>query len=179
MNKTIAICAGHSETDPGAVNGKRTEADIVLDMRKMVAHYLEKAGVAYLTDGEAGHNQPLSQAIKVAKKAGLAVEFHCNAAASKKATGVEVLSAEKHKAIAEEIAAAVSAVLHIPLRGEEGWKSEGSGQHSRLGFISSGGGLIVELFFISNDSDLAKWDAKKWLVAKEVAAVLINAVKTI
>ena len=179
MNKTIAICAGHSETDPGAVNGKRTEAAIVLDMRKMVSHYLEKAGINYLTDGKAGINQPLNEAIKVAKKAALAVEFHCNAAASKKATGVEVLSAEKHKTIAKEIAAEINAVLDIPLRGEDGWKSEGSGQHSRLGFISSGGGLIVELFFISNDSDLAKWDAKKWLVAKQVAAVLINATKNI
>lgn len=177
MSKIIAICAGHSDKDPGAVNGKRTEAAIVLDMRKMVASYLEKAGVKYLTDGKGGVNQPLVEAIKVAKQASIAVEFHCNAAAAKKATGVEVLSAEKNKALAKQIAAKINGVLNIPLRGESGWKSEGSGQHSRLGFISSGGGLIVELFFISNDDDLAKWDAKKWLVAKEVAAVLIEQVK--
>lgn len=173
-NKTIAICAGHSDTDPGAVNGTRTEAQIVLDMRKMVAHYLTLNGVKHETDGKGGVNQPLAQAIKVAQESDIAIEFHCNAAANKAATGVEVLSATKNKALAQKLASAIHKHLGIPLRGDKGWKSEGSGQHSRLGFISKGGGLIVELFFISNNADLAKWDSKKWLVAKEVAAVLMR-----
>ena len=174
MSKSIAITAGHSSTDPGAVNGKRTEAHIVQDMVKMVSVYLERAGIAFETDIVDGVNQPLATAIKVAKRNDIAMEFHCNAAASSKATGVEVLAGEKHKPLAQEVAKAIGSVLDITLRGDNGWKSEGSGQHSRLGFISTGGGLIVELFFISNPSDLAKWDAKKWLVAKAVAEVLIK-----
>lgn len=174
MSKSIAITAGHSSTDPGAVNGKRTEAQIVQDMVKMVSVYLERAGIAFETDIVDGENQPLAKAIKVAKRNDIAMEFHCNAAASSKATGVEVLAGEKHKPLAQEVAKAIGDVLELTLRGVGGWKSEGSGQHSRLGFISTGGGLIVELFFISNPSDLAKWDAKKWLVAKAVAEVLIK-----
>lgn len=174
MSKSIAITAGHSSTDPGAVNGKRTEAQIVQDMVKMVSVYLERAGIAFETDILDGVNQPLATAIKVAKRNDIAMEFHCNAAASSKATGVEVLASEKHKPLAQEVAKAIGDVLEITLRGVGGWKSEGSGQHSRLGFISTGGGLIVELFFISNPSDLAKWDDKKWLVAKAVAEVLIK-----
>lgn len=174
MSKSIAITAGHSSTDPGAVNGKRTEAQIVQDMVKMVSVYLERAGIAFETDIVDGENQPLAKAIKVAKRNDIAMEFHCNAAASSKATGVEVLTGEKHKPLAQEVAKAIGSVLELTLRGDSGWKSEGSGQHSRLGFISTGGGLIVELFFISNPSDLAKWDAKKWLVAKAVAEVLIK-----
>ena len=174
MSKSIAITAGHSIADPGAVNGKRTEAQIVQDMVNMVSTYLERASIEFETDVENGVNQPLVKAIKIAKRNDIALEFHCNAAASSKATGVEVLASDKHKLLAQEVAKAIGDVLGLTLRGEAGWKSEGSGQHSRLGFISTGGGLIVELFFISNPSDLSKWDTKKWLVAKAVAEVLIK-----
>lgn len=167
--KIVTVTAGHSEKDPGAVNGKRTEAEIVQEMRNMVVSYLKTFGVVTRSDGTGTANLPLSVAIQLAKGADLAVEFHCNASENRSARGVEVLSADKHKPIAQKIAGAINKVLGIPLRGEKGWKSEGSGQHSRLGFISKGGGLIVELFFISNNAELALWDARKWLVAKAVA----------
>ena len=64
--------------------------------------------------------------------------------------------------------------MDIPLRGKAGWKAENSGQHSRLGFISQGGGIILELFFISNPDELAKWDEVKWLVAREVSHEIIR-----
>lgn len=169
--KIVTVTAGHSNTDPGAVNGKRTEAEIVAEMRNMVVSYLKTFGIVTRSDGTGTTNLPLNTAIQLAKGASLAVEFHCNAGPAS-ARGVEVLSADKDKAIAQKIAGAINKVLGIPLRGDKGWKSEGSGQHSRLGFISKGGGLIVELFFISNNAELALWDAKKWLVAKAVAEVI-------
>ncbi|WP_433990758.1 hypothetical protein [Acinetobacter baumannii] len=46
-----------------------------------------------------------------------------------------------------------------------------------MGFISKADGLIVELFFISNNAELALWDEKKWLVAKEVAGVIVDYIK--
>lgn len=58
-----------------------------------------------------------------------------------------------------------------PLRGDKGWKAENSGQHSRLAYVSNGG-IILELFFISNDDELTLWQQKKWLVAKVVASTL-------
>lgn len=174
MSKTVLISAGHSNKDPGAVNRLRTESQVVVQMRAMVAHYLDVAGIDYITDGKGKRNAPLSEAIQLAKKSDLAIEFHCNASTNKTAKGVEVLAAEKHKALSQKLAAAVSRIMGNPLRGDKGYKTEGSGQHSRLGFISSGGGLIVELFFISNDAELAVWDAKCWLVAREVAQVIID-----
>lgn len=166
--KIVTITAGHSNTDPGAVNGERTEAQIVAECRNMVVSYLKTFGIVTRSDGTGTSNLPLSTAIQLAKGADLAIEFHCNAGVPS-AKGVEVLSDDKDKVIAKRLASAIHRVLGIPLRGEGGWKSEGSGQHSRLGFISKGGGLIVELFFISNDAELALWDAKKWLVAKAIA----------
>ena len=72
---------------------------------------------------------------------------------------------------------AVSDVMGIPTRGTDGgWKNEGSGQHSRLGYVRNGG-IILELFFISNPAELAVWQDKKWLVAKAVAEVLAEVAK--
>lgn len=169
--KIVTVTAGHSNKDPGAINGKRTEADIVTDMRNMVVSYLNKAGITTRTDGTNTTNLPLGTAIQLVKGADVAVEFHCNAGPAS-ARGVEALSQPKDKALSQALCAAVNDVLGIPLRGEAGWKPENSGQHTRLGYVSAGG-IILELFFISNNAELALWDAKKWLVAKAVAEVLI------
>lgn len=170
----ITITAGHSNTDPGAVNGIFKEADIAQDMRNMVASYLRTEGVSVRTDGEGKGNASLSQAVKLISGSKVAVEFHCNAAANKTAKGVEALAATKDKVISQKLCAAVANVMGNPLRGDQGWKAENSGQHSRLAYVQNGG-IILELFFISNDNELETWQAKKWLVAKAVAGVLIKA----
>lgn len=173
MKKSITLTAGHSNTDPGAVNKQRTEADIAVDMRNMVRYYLIREGWTVKTDGEGKINFPLIQAIKLAIQSPLAIEFHCNAGPST-AKGCEVLAQLKHKELAQTIAQAIAKEMSIPLRGDKGYKPENSGQHSRLGFISKGNGLIVELFFISNNDELATWDRVKWRVAKEVADAINN-----
>lgn len=165
--KPIFISAGHGASDPGAVAYGRSEAAVVLDFRDMVAHYLPEA----LRDGVKGENLPLSQAVKMVPKGGVAVEFHLNAAESPAATGVETLSSLDNAILGGKLCKAVSARLGIRNRGAKG---ERSGQHSRLAFVQAGG-IILELFFLSNPNDLAAYDAKKWLVAKDVAEILREA----
>lgn len=171
----VTITAGHSNTDSGAVNGSDRESDIAQDMRNIVAHYLRSKGITIKTDGEGKGNATLSQAIKLIQGSKIAVEFHCNAG-PKTAKGVEALSQPKDKVISQKLCAAVSSVIGNPLRGDKGWKPENSGQHSRLAYVSSGG-IILELFFISNDAELEIWKQKKWLVGKAVAEVLAEYVK--
>ena len=94
----ITITAGHSNTDPGAVNGSDREADIAQDMRNIVASILRTDyGLEVKTDGEGKGNMPLREAVKLIKGSRLAVEFHTNAAAKKEATGIEALSIPKNK----------------------------------------------------------------------------------
>lgn len=164
----ILISAGHSNMDPGAVGNGYTEAQIVTEFRNLVAFYLRQAGVNFITDGEGNDNKPLRDAIELAKTATLAVEFHCNAFSNPAATGVETLSGYKDRKLGEQICKAISDVLDIANRGAKG---ESSGQHSRLGFVRAGG-IIVELFFISNPNDMAAYQEKKWLAAKAVAELL-------
>lgn len=171
MADKIFLSAGHSQTDPGVVANGHREADVVVDFRNLVAYYLDKEGAEYLMDGTASQNWPLRDAIKAAKPCFPAVEFHCNSGPGT-AAGVEVLSSKENSALAGRLAAGIAGVLGIRNRGA---KPESSGQHHRLGFISDGGGLIVELFFLTNKADLAAYEAKKWLAARMVADILMTA----
>lgn len=169
--KTIYLSAGHSNSDPGAVAFGRREADIAVAMRNMVAFYLMREGFNPGLDGAGTENLPLSTAAKQARAYDIAVEFHCNAAANPAATGVECLSAPKDAVLAGQLCEAVAGALKIRNRGA---KPENAGQHHRLAFVQAGG-LILELFFITNRDDLAAWDARCWLAARDVAGVLASA----
>lgn len=168
---TLFISAGHSHSDPGASAFGFTEADICLDFRDLLADYLRDK-LVFSKDGERGKNLPLRQAVRMAAKHDLAVEFHCNAAGPL-ASGVETLSHPEHYPLGTKLCQAVAKVLGIPNRGA---KPEDSGQHSRLAFISDGGGIIVELFFLTNKSDLSKYIAKRGEVVKAIGEVLLDEV---
>lgn len=165
------LSAGHSDVDPGAVAFGRREADIAVEFRNIVSFYLHRAGVPHELDGSATENLPLREAVVKARRHAIGVEFHCNAAANPAASGVETLSAPKDIALGGRICDAIAAGLGIRNRGA---KPENAGQHHRLAFVQAGG-IIVELFFITNRDDLAAYDARKWLAARDVAGVLIAA----
>lgn len=166
------LSAGHSNTDPGAIGNGYKEADIAVEIRNIVSFYLTKMKIKHEVDGAGTVNVPLNYAIKTARGHKLAVEFHCNASDNSNASGCEVLCAKKDNAVAMKINQAISLVLGIRDRGV---KAENSGQHSRLGFIQAGG-IIVELFFISNAKDVAAYQEKKWLLGQAIAKVLAQEV---
>lgn len=176
------ISAGHSNTDPGAVAFGRREADIAVEFRNIVSFYLQRDKIPHELDGFGTTNMPLREVVKRSRLHKLSVEFHCNAAADPprdkdgkltkpRATGVEVLCRPKDNFVADRICRAISGALDIRNRGV---KPENAGQHHRLAFVQAGG-MIVELFFISNPSDLASYDAKKWVAARDVAQILKEA----
>lgn len=165
------LSAGHSVKEPGAVSGSRKEADIAEEFRNLVSVELSNRKYPHEVDGKGAENTVLNDAIKRMRAHRVGMEFHCNAAENPKATGVEVLCAPKDNILAGRICKALADSLGIRNRGV---KAENSGQHHRLGFVQAGG-MIVELFFISNKSDLAAYDAKKSDAAKAVAAVIAAA----
>lgn len=171
--KTLFISAGHSDADPGAVGNGYTEAIIVLEFRDLLAGALRARGVAFTKDGERGQNLPLAKAWRMAAQHDIALEFHCNAFHLPTATGVETLSWPGNTALGGRICKAISETLGIANRGAKG---EASGQHSRLAFVSNGGGIIVELFFISNPNDVAIYQRWKLQLAEVLANLLAEEV---
>ena len=173
VNQFVTVTAGHSNKDPGAVNGKFKEAELVSQFRNAVAYYLREAGIQYKTDGVGILNQDLNAAIKLIKGSSVAVEFHMNAATSKQANGVETIALPKDKKLAQELSKAVADAFGSRLRGDNGWIDQSQSARGKLGFISNGG-LIVELGFISNEEELFQFNARYWSAAKAVAKVLIE-----
>ena len=169
MSKIIVLTAGHSNTDPGAVNGSDREADIAQDMRNIVASILRTDyGLEVKTDGEGKGNLPLREAVKLIRGSDVAIEFHTNAAASKAATGVEALSTSKNKRWCQVLNRGVADATGWKLRGEGGYKPDNAGQHSRLADAQAGG-IVFEPFFISNDADLKLFKERKWIICRAVA----------
>lgn len=173
VNQFVTVTAGHSNKDPGAVNGKFKEADLVSQFRNAVAYYLREAGIQYKTDGVGILNQDLNAAIKLIKGSSVAVEFHMNAATSKQANGIETIALPKDKKLAQDLSKAVADAFGSRLRGDNGWIDQSQSARGKLGFISNGG-LIVELGFISNEEELFQFNARYWSAAKAVAKVLIE-----
>ena len=173
MSNIVTITAGHSNTDPGAVNGKFKEAELVTKFRNAVAHYLKEAGIAIKTDGVGSDNQNLNTAIKLIKGSDVAVEFHMNAASNKAAYGIETIALPKDKKLAQDLSKVVAKAFGSKLRGDVGWIDQSQSARGKLGFISNGG-LIVELGFISNEEELFQFNARYWSAAKAVAKVLIE-----
>ena len=165
------ISAGHGGTDPGACANGHTEAAIALEMRDLVASRLLQMRHTVFCDGAMGENQPLRQALALVKGTDLAVELHCNAAANLHATGVEVIAPPHLKLVAQRIARAIAAETGQRLRGEAGWIDQTQSHHGRLAFVQAGG-LIVEMFFISNLGDLNTFLQAKERVAMALAGAI-------
>lgn len=169
MNKIVCLTAGHSNTDPGAVNGSDREADLTQDMRNIVAYILRNDyGLTVKTDGEGKGNAPLREALKLIKGSAVAIEFHTNAAANKAATGIEALALEKNRRWCQVLCQAVAKVSGWRLRGDQGYKPDNAGQHSRLAYAQYGG-IVFEPFFISNDTDLTTFKQRKWPICRAIA----------
>ena len=168
----FTITAGHSNNDCGAYANGFKEAELVTEFRNIVAMKLSEKGHAVVTDGTGTTNLPLVTAAKLVKVSDLGVEFHFNAAVNKTAAGVEVIGLTDKTGICQKLATAIAGVLDIPVRGNKGgYKHPRDTPHKTLGFCSAGG-VIVEICFISNPTEMAAYQAKKWLVASAVVDVL-------
>ncbi len=165
--KPYTVTAGHGGNDPGAVANGVTERDLMTHLRDVVAHKLRARGLTVRTDGEKGVNDPLASAIHLIAGSEVAIELHTNASTNPEARGVEVISLPAQKAQAQRIAAGIARVLNTRLRGDAGWIDQSQSARGRLGFVARGG-MVVEVFFISNPAELAAFKHLNWNVATAI-----------
>lgn len=169
--KTYTITAGHGGSDPGAVYFGYTERELMTELRDILANKLRAKGHVVRTDGDKGVNLALTHALHLIAGSAAALELHTNAAENQAATGVEVVALPAQKDLAQRVSQAIATVLDLRLRGEAGWIDQSKSARGRLGFVSRGG-MVVEVFFLSNLKDLGVYQARKWLVASAIAEVL-------
>ena len=165
--KPITITAGHGGSDPGAVAGRITERDLMTALRDIVADKLRAKGLTVRTDGARGINDPLASAIHLIAGSAVALELHTNASTNPAARGVEVISLPAQKLQAQRVARAIAKVLNTQVRGDGGWIDQSQSARGRLGFVQRGG-MVVEVFFLSNPAELATYQALSWHVASAI-----------
>ena len=163
----LTITAGHGGYDPGAVRGDLNERDLMTALRDIVAAKAREAGHTVRTDGSALTNLPLIHALTLVPGADVAIELHTNAHGNPMAQGVEVIAMPKHKAKAQRMAQAIAQVLSTTVRGDKGWIDQSQSARGRLGFVRAGG-MVVEVFFLSNALELDKYLARLPRVADAI-----------
>lgn len=173
--KVIVLTAGHNSIkDFGAVSKdkKWTEAKIVTDLRNRVKKLLQADGYTVITDGDGENNLILSEAVALIPMGEVAIELHLNAAESAQANGIEALAKSNLKSKCQTLCKSISDDMKYKIRGSDGgWKSTDSGQHSRLAFCEAGG-IILELFFISNQTELDSYINDPDRLAKAIAEAI-------
>lgn len=169
----ITVTAGHGAGDPGAVAADgTTEASLMTELRDIVARKLRDLGHSVKTDGAPWQNLPLVHALTLVPGADVAIELHMNASENRSARGVEVVSLIERAGLARTIARRIAHVLETPVRGAGGWIDQAQSARGRLGFVRAGG-LVVEVAFISNPEELARYQERKWLVASAIVAAIV------
>lgn len=176
----IFISAGHHSkrlagADPGAVNSKGIkEGDITIEFRDLVCHNLDLLGVKYIKDDDQETLQQYVNRVKTGNGS-VVIEYHLNAA-SPQATGtetiVEVDADRLDIAMAKELSECTASTLGIKNRGVI---TEADTRHKRLALMTENGLVSLhELCFITNEDDMAKYHAKKDVLARAHAQILVK-----
>ena len=151
--KSIFISAGHGGNDPGRVVGEWSEHRVCTWLRDQVTLGLLRKGCIVKGDGWGNINQPLKEVLYLMKNSDVKLEFHCNASDNPQANGTECISLPRLKNESQAIAQTISRVLGERLRGDFGWIDQSQSARGKLAFVEAGG-IIVEVFFITNEKSL-------------------------
>jgi N-acetylmuramoyl-L-alanine amidase len=175
----IFISAGHNpkgiKIDVGAVANGYTEADLAINFRELVELELDKLSAQYVTDN---NNERLAQYLERIKtgNASVVLEFHFDASDNPKATGAtSIIGVDADRldiAFAREIVNTTSTILGIKNRGVI---SEAQSHRGRLGLMRENGIVsLLELCFITNKLDLERYFKNKFVLAREIAKIVVR-----
>jgi N-acetylmuramoyl-L-alanine amidase len=177
--KTLIIGAGHGGTDSGAVGSGFIERDLAIEFRNLLVSELQKLSVPCITDPDVNKlADSLVYFKNHFKPDSINVDIHWNAGPPA-ATGTEVLintqATPFEKQLGGKIAEAIATILNIKNRG---LKTELQSARGSLAWMKQlGRNYIIEMCFISNKTDMDKYQAKKHELSKAIAQILFDAVR--
>ncbi|MBC2143662.1 N-acetylmuramoyl-L-alanine amidase [Listeria innocua] len=165
--------AGHSHKVEGAFgNGFKEHVEALKYNNEFIAEVKAVGAKAFNTTSEAGTQSAVlveqaKKANAVSKAGRLDVSWHFNSAASKSATGVEVLYYDNAQ---KQLAADVSAALAKTL----GLRDRGPKQRKDLYFLANTNApaILIEVAFISNANDMKAATTKRTAAVKAVVKVI-------
>ncbi len=173
----IFLSAGHNpigiRPDPGAIAHGKREADLTIELRDLVLSFIEKS-YRVITDKDC---ESLSDYLKRIEpgEASVVLEFHFdafngNATGSTSIVGTDADKNDKN--FAEDLVNTTASTLGIKNRGV---KCESTTHRKRLGLMRKKGIVsLLEVCFIDNKADMAKYEEKKRVLAKAIALILMT-----
>jgi N-acetylmuramoyl-L-alanine amidase len=169
----ICLSAGHHLKDPGASYGRYVERDLTIELRDLTADFLTEMGVSFILDKDF---ETLGQYLhRIRTGSGSVVlEFHFDAAGPT-ATGTTVYIPDGKRVppcdgMARDIAEMGARVLGIRNRGV---LPASKSARKKLAIMDESGIVnLVEVCFITNPADMAKYEAQKRRYAQETAMIL-------
>jgi N-acetylmuramoyl-L-alanine amidase len=175
ITKKIYPLAGHSNTDPGAIANGYREADLTKELRNIIVNELKKRNyLKFQIDDDKDGLSTVLKKINPGKK-DILLDIHFNSA-SPTATGTEVFisnyAGDTSKNFAKELVDGTSKIIGITNRGV---KPESLSARKRLAVLNkNGAAALIEVCFITNANDMAKYQANKIKLAAFIAELLIK-----
>ncbi len=167
--------AGHHNSDPGAVANGYKEADLTKELRNLISDELNKRGHKHIMDKDDETNRQYQGRIRPGSGS-VILDIHFDAA-QPSAGGTTVFIPTPEKAYDISFASRIlDATCEILGTKNRGVRNERHSQHKRIGILHKGAGIsaLVEVCFITNKEDIAKYQAHKHELAKAYAEILIE-----
>jgi len=179
MKRRIAASAGHSNVpgqDMGAQGNGIIEGNETVVLRNLIVQEFRNRKEPISVDPDSNVTFKTVALFKqYFGKEDILLDIHFNASSNPKATGCEVLVPAymdiQERDLATNLVAAVSGVLNISNRGV---KTELQSARKKLLWMSIPAiTVLLEVCFISNPSDVSKYNAHKEELAKVITNILL------
>lgn len=174
--KKVLIIAGHQKST-GAF-GIVSEGEKTIELRNMIVKKLKEMGITALVDSDSDVlGNVVAKIKKLVVKTDICIDIHFNSAANNMANGSEVfiptaysqdefiLGTKLIKAIVETIGTK-----------NRGLKYEYQTAHKKIAMLSSFDcvNILIEVGFVSNKSDMEKYEANKETLADRLAKIIAD-----
>lgn len=183
--RKLFISAGHSNTkgrDRGAVGNGYVEGNVTVEFRDLLVNQLKIHGADVTVDKNDSVSGETVSFIRglIQKKLfsvnGILVDIHFNASSNTSATGAEVIIPDApstfEKELAKDLANEIADCLGVKNRGV---KTELQSARKQLVWMrTTGENVLLELCFISNASDMEKYQENKEKLAIRLARLLTD-----
>lgn len=176
--RKLFLSAGHQsyrDIDPGAIANGVKEADLTTEFRNLLVAELKKLGIDPFVDEETDDLRgTVGRVISHMGNTDLAIDIHFNASNNSNAYGTEILTplsaSEYEKNTAKSLLITITSVLQTYARGII---TEAQSHCGRLMFMRPNcENLLIEICFITNTSDLYKYQHNKETLAINLALTL-------
>lgn len=175
----IFISAGHRGKGTGAIGFIDEGAECISLRNKIVADLKSIApGATVIVDDDKAQLSSVVNSInKQSSSQDISLDIHFNSFSNSSANGCEVLvsqfASESTRSMANGLLNVVAATLGIYSRGV---KKESAGQHNKLAMLSGikPKAMLLEVCFVSNASDAAKYQQNKDALSMNIAKYLKN-----